>query len=154
MATKFLAMPFKFIGGIASKVSGGDGYEVMDSKSTAKKEAEPESAGLKVYSSEEEDTLNSQPTDDQECFDLEAPYREGLLSKWTNYLHGWQERYFVVRNGILSYYKSEIDTQYGCRGSISLQKAKVMVSFHHGAAKSATCSANRIHIMFLCFAAA
>ncbi len=50
----------------------------------------------------------------------------GNLSKWTNYLHGWQERYFALKtDGNLVYYKSNNDTEFGCRGSISVQKAKV-----------------------------
>ena len=52
---------------------------------------------------------------------------DGTLSKWTNYLHGWQDRYFILRDGNLSYYKSEFDTAYGCRGSVSLGKAKIVV---------------------------
>jgi len=52
---------------------------------------------------------------------------EGNLSKWTNYLHGWQLRYLVLRDGTLSYYKSEFDTGYGCRGSVSVAKAAVEV---------------------------
>lgn len=47
-------------------------------------------------------------------------YHSGNLSKWTNYLHGWQDRYIVLRDGTLSYYKSEHETAYGCRGAISL----------------------------------
>ena len=52
---------------------------------------------------------------------------EGTLSKWTNYLHGWQSRFLVLRDGTLSYYKSEFDTGYGCRGSVSISKASVEV---------------------------
>ncbi|XP_078678052.1 ceramide transfer protein-like isoform X6 [Branchiostoma floridae x Branchiostoma belcheri] len=47
------------------------------------------------------------------------------LSKWTNYIHGWQDRYLVLKDGTLSYYKSENETEYGCRGSISLAKALI-----------------------------
>lgn len=49
-----------------------------------------------------------------------SDYHSGNLSKWTNYLHGWQDRYIVLRDGTLSYYKSEHETAYGCRGAISL----------------------------------
>uniref|UniRef100_A0A672HMT2 Sesquipedalian n=1 Tax=Salarias fasciatus TaxID=181472 RepID=A0A672HMT2_SALFA len=31
----------------------------------------------------------------------------GILSKWTNYIHGWQDRWVVLKNNTLSYYKSE-----------------------------------------------
>jgi hypothetical protein len=29
----------------------------------------------------------------------------GWLMKWTNYLRGYQKRWFVLSNGLLSYYK-------------------------------------------------
>ncbi len=29
------------------------------------------------------------------------------LQKWTNYLSGWQDRYLVLKDGILSYYKGK-----------------------------------------------
>ena len=35
----------------------------------------------------------------------QSDYYAGNLSKWTNYLHGWQDRYIVLRDGTLSYYK-------------------------------------------------
>ena len=55
------------------------------------------------------------------------PELQGYLSKWTNYLHGWQPRFIVLKNGTLSYYKNEDESDFGCRGSISLQKAKIKV---------------------------
>lgn len=51
----------------------------------------------------------------------------GNLSKWTNYMHGWQTRFIVLKNGQLSYYKSEEDSDFGCRGAMSLFKATVKV---------------------------
>uniref|UniRef100_A0A8C6SUU5 Ceramide transfer protein n=1 Tax=Neogobius melanostomus TaxID=47308 RepID=A0A8C6SUU5_9GOBI len=47
----------------------------------------------------------------------------GVLSKWTNYIHGWQDRWVVLKNNTLSYYKSQDETEYGCRGSLCLSKA-------------------------------
>ncbi|KAF1507314.1 Collagen type IV alpha-3-binding protein, partial [Megadyptes antipodes antipodes] len=52
----------------------------------------------------------------------------GVLSKWTNYIHGWQDRWVVLKSNTLSYYKSEDETEYGCRGSICLSKAVITVS--------------------------
>ncbi|XP_019748131.1 collagen type IV alpha-3-binding protein-like isoform X2 [Hippocampus comes] len=49
----------------------------------------------------------------------------GVLSKWTNYIHGWQDRWVVLKNNTLSYYKSQDETEYGCRGSLCLSKAVV-----------------------------
>jgi len=47
------------------------------------------------------------------------------LFKWTNYIHGWQERYIVLKDGVLSYYKSPCETQYGCRGAIALKQSSI-----------------------------
>lgn len=51
----------------------------------------------------------------------------GVLSKWTNYIHGWQDRWVVLKNNTLSYYKSQDETEYGCRGSLCLSKAVITV---------------------------
>ena len=71
---------------------------------------------------------------DEEDDDLEQappkptmPEMQAYLSKWTNYLHGWQDRWVMLRDGSLSYYKSEFDTAFGCRGSVSLSKATIVV---------------------------
>ena len=78
---------------------------------------------------EDKDALSL--TDDEENEDSEfedsLPELQGILCKWTNYLHGWQDRYIVLKDGTLSYYKSENDTSFGCRGAVSLAKASVNV---------------------------
>lgn len=51
----------------------------------------------------------------------------GYLSKWTNYIHGWQMRYIVLKNAQLSYYRTEQESHLGCRGAISLYKAVIKV---------------------------
>lgn len=53
----------------------------------------------------------------------------GTLSKWTNYIHGWQDRYIVIKNGVMAYYKSQYETGYGCRGSVSILQAVIKVLF-------------------------
>ncbi|XP_059620704.1 ceramide transfer protein-like isoform X1 [Phlebotomus argentipes] len=55
----------------------------------------------------------------------DTPELKGYLSKWTNYIHGWQPRFIVLKDGTLSYYKSEQESDFGCRGAISLQKATI-----------------------------
>ena len=68
-------------------------------------------------------------TDEEEDEDFEdenqLPELTGTLSKWTNYIHGWQDRYIVLKDGTLSYYKSETETGFGCRGAVSLAKAVI-----------------------------
>ncbi|UJR16210.1 hypothetical protein I4U23_003120 [Adineta vaga] len=50
---------------------------------------------------------------------------QGRLFKWTNYLHGWQERYLILKNGFLNYYKNEFDIGLGCRGALSVKQALI-----------------------------
>lgn len=37
--------------------------------------------------------------------ELKEPEMKGWLLKWTNYLKGYQRRWFVLSNGVLSYYR-------------------------------------------------
>uniref|UniRef100_A0A8D3CGH0 Ceramide transfer protein n=1 Tax=Scophthalmus maximus TaxID=52904 RepID=A0A8D3CGH0_SCOMX len=48
-----------------------------------------------------------------------------VSGSWTNYIHGWQDRWVVLKNNTLSYYKSEDEREYGCRGSLCLSKAVI-----------------------------
>ena len=117
------------IGGIAGRVTGSDTYEAEVDKESRIRESPVESK-LSLSGSEEADVMGGSSSNEEEfCYEQQVPSMKGSLNKWTNYLHGWQERYFVVGEGILSYYKSEFDTQFGCRGSVSLHKAKVLVSY-------------------------
>ena len=50
---------------------------------------------------------------------LEAPTIKGVLSKYTNLKDGYQNRYFVLENGVFSYYHSMQDYPLQCRGSIA-----------------------------------
>lgn len=52
---------------------------------------------------------------------------EGVLYKWTNYLSGWQPRWFVLVGGTLSYYDSQEDAWKGCKGSIKMSVCEIQV---------------------------
>ncbi|XP_040289499.1 pleckstrin homology domain-containing family A member 8 [Bufo bufo] len=52
---------------------------------------------------------------------------EGILYKWTNYLSGWQPRWFLLCGGILSYYDSREDAWKGCKGSIKMAVCEIQV---------------------------
>lgn len=52
------------------------------------------------------------------------PEMKGWLQKWTNYIKGYQKRWFVLSNGVLSYY-SQAEMAHTCRGSIRLQGAMI-----------------------------
>ncbi|XP_013110962.2 ceramide transfer protein isoform X1 [Stomoxys calcitrans] len=60
-----------------------------------------------------------------EFIDNNSVELRGYLSKWTNYIYGWQPRYIVLKDGTLSYYKSESESDFGCRGAISLSRATI-----------------------------
>ncbi|XP_005396336.1 PREDICTED: oxysterol-binding protein 2 isoform X1 [Chinchilla lanigera] len=45
---------------------------------------------------------------------------KGWLLKWTNYLKGYQRRWFVLGNGLLSYYRNQGEMAHTCRGTINL----------------------------------
>ncbi|XP_063778026.1 pleckstrin homology domain-containing family A member 8 isoform X2 [Pseudophryne corroboree] len=53
---------------------------------------------------------------------------EGILYKWTNYLSGWQPRWFLLCGGILSYYDSKEDAWKGCKGSIQMAVCEIQDS--------------------------
>lgn len=70
---------------------------------------------------------------------------EGELWKWTNYWNGnskqfskfrlyhplflgWQSRWFILDDGVLSYFKSYEEVSQGCKGSISLNVCEIIVN--------------------------
>ncbi|GAA6003099.1 hypothetical protein JCM10207_001988 [Rhodosporidiobolus poonsookiae] len=50
---------------------------------------------------------------------------KGYLSKYVNMAKGWKQRWFVLDNGILSYYQSSDDEGKASRGSISMAVAQI-----------------------------
>ncbi len=38
---------------------------------------------------------------------------------------GWQSRWFILENGILSYYKSFEEVEQGCKGSINVSECEI-----------------------------
>ncbi|XP_013986692.1 oxysterol-binding protein 2 isoform X1 [Salmo salar] len=52
---------------------------------------------------------------------------KGWLYKWTNYLKGYQRRWFVLSNGLLSYYRTQAEMAHTCRGTITLATAHIEV---------------------------
>lgn len=80
---------------------------------------------------------------------------EGILWKWTNYWNGiysiyiavcnyfflnstffffhlktgWQTRWFILENGILSYYKSQEEVNQGCKGSVKVSVCQINGKF-------------------------
>ncbi|CAH0391656.1 unnamed protein product [Bemisia tabaci] len=50
---------------------------------------------------------------------------KGWLFKWTNYIKGYQKRWFVLSNGLLSYYRFQAEMEHTCRGTISIHGAVI-----------------------------
>ena len=124
MASRFVQPLKSIFGGIqfaASKLAGGDSYNVEE----VEKDPPATVTTMEPKASSSNEDIR---TDGAESEVEEAPSLRGTLLKWTNYLQGWQDRYFVLGDGILTYYRSEGDAHCGCRGSIHLDKAKILVS--------------------------
>ncbi|KAG4421595.1 hypothetical protein IFR04_005214 [Cadophora malorum] len=50
---------------------------------------------------------------------------KGYLKKWTNYRKGYQLRWFVLEDGVMSYYKHQDDSGSACRGAINMKIARL-----------------------------
>ncbi|KAH9920538.1 Oxysterol-binding protein-domain-containing protein [Epithele typhae] len=58
---------------------------------------------------------------------LEPPELRGYLNKYTNVARGYNTRWFILHQGVLSYYRHQEDENLACRGSISLRHAILTV---------------------------
>ncbi|KAI0791876.1 Oxysterol-binding protein-domain-containing protein [Abortiporus biennis] len=55
----------------------------------------------------------------------EPPEHKGYLNKYTNVAKGYNTRWFVLKNGILSYYRHQDDENVASRGSIAMKTAQI-----------------------------
>ncbi|WFD32048.1 hypothetical protein MSPP1_003090 [Malassezia sp. CBS 17886] len=62
---------------------------------------------------------------DQTLARQQSPTYRGFLGKWTNLVHGFKMRWFVLDDGVLSYYQSPEDEGRHVRGSIYLRYATI-----------------------------
>lgn len=44
--------------------------------------------------------------------EVQQPVHSGWLYKWASYLKGYQKRWFVLQNGTLAYYRSDINSHF------------------------------------------
>ena len=51
--------------------------------------------------------------------------KKSWLWKWTNYIRGYQKRWFVLDKDTLSYYRSKEEISHSCRGTINLSGAYI-----------------------------
>ncbi|KAH8111175.1 Oxysterol-binding protein-domain-containing protein [Phellopilus nigrolimitatus] len=58
----------------------------------------------------------------------DPPTLKGYLSKYTNVARGYNTRWFVLKNGVLSYYRHQDDENIASRGSIAMKSAMLRYS--------------------------
>ncbi|ORX84788.1 hypothetical protein K493DRAFT_291733 [Basidiobolus meristosporus CBS 931.73] len=51
----------------------------------------------------------------------------GFLQKWTNYAGGYKTRWFVLENGVLSYYMNQTQAKDACRGAVNVRSASITI---------------------------
>ncbi|CAD5215316.1 unnamed protein product [Bursaphelenchus okinawaensis] len=55
-----------------------------------------------------------------------SPEKSGWLQKWTNYIKGYRQRWFVLDSeGVLSYYRNQAEVGVACRGSVNLKESRI-----------------------------
>lgn len=69
--------------------------------------------------------LGGAPTAEAGVGSKESREIKGYLRKWTNYTSGYKLRWFVLEDGVLSYYKHQDDAGSACRGAINMRIAKL-----------------------------
>ena len=80
--------------------------------------------------SDPEDSFEDSSADEADEPKLpKLPFKEGVLSKWTNYMNGWQDRFVNFSDGKLEYYRSQVDSKY-CRGRIDVASESAVFSVH------------------------
>ncbi|KAF7303589.1 Oxysterol-binding protein [Mycena indigotica] len=57
---------------------------------------------------------------EQQSAPIHAPSMRGFLNKYTNVAKGYNTRWFVLENGVLSYYRHQEDEVFASRGSIAV----------------------------------
>ena len=69
--------------------------------------------------------LSSAANDSRAVNPAHSPSYRGFLSKWTNMVGGFKLRWFVLKDGVLSYYQSPEDVGRHARGSVYLRYATI-----------------------------
>ena len=73
----------------------------------------------------QEKAILGKPTTDKNLGGKEGREMKGYLKKWTNYTTGYKLRWFVLEDGVLSYYKHQDDAGSACRGAINMRISKL-----------------------------
>ncbi|KAJ7770760.1 oxysterol-binding protein [Mycena metata] len=65
--------------------------------------------------------LLSSPHQQHHSSPAAAPVLRGYLNKYTNVAKGWNTRWFVLKEGVLSYYRHQDDEAFASRGSMAVK---------------------------------
>ncbi|MCJ1314543.1 hypothetical protein MMC25_008225 [Agyrium rufum] len=75
----------------------------------------------------QEKAILSNPLAENPLAGKEGREIKGYLKKWTNYTTGYKLRWFVLEDGVLSYYKNQDDAGSACRGAINMRIARLIM---------------------------
>ncbi|KAF4509908.1 hypothetical protein G6O67_001843 [Ophiocordyceps sinensis] len=114
-------------GKLAQSVTSDDGVKAMLKKSPAAVAAQRSIQEKAVLGHAASQGASSTVPGDLSA-GREAREMKGYLKKWTNYRKGYQLRWFVLEDGVLSYYKHQDDAGSACRGAINMKIAKLHMS--------------------------
>ena len=56
---------------------------------------------------------------------IKVDFTEKVFKNYYFYFSGYQKRWFVLANGLLSYYRNQAEMAHTCRGTISLHGAHI-----------------------------
>ncbi|KAK9767991.1 hypothetical protein K7432_001721 [Basidiobolus ranarum] len=71
--------------------------------------------------------LKEVPNDPSLHMSEHQPRLSGTLMKWMSFTTGYKRRWFILENGVLSYYKSRHEAENSCRGAINLRYARIWI---------------------------
>ncbi|KAF8431896.1 Oxysterol-binding protein-domain-containing protein [Boletus edulis BED1] len=81
---------------------------------------------------------------DQSLIDVpisEPPVLKGYLNKYANVAKGYNTRWFVLKDGVLSYYRHQEDEEIASRGAISMKTAILKIGTGNEKTRFEVCSA-------------
>lgn len=78
---------------------------------------------------------------------MQGKIKEGFIKKWVNYYTGFKNRYFVLTDELLIYYKTK-NGQVSERGQISLKLAKIDCKNMKDKKMVISTGTNQIHLEF------
>ncbi|KAJ3754392.1 Oxysterol-binding protein-domain-containing protein [Lentinula raphanica] len=88
----------------------------------------PSSSSSSSQTPQSQQPISQSPSSSSSSPSAPPPPLKGYLLKYTNLAKGYNTRWFVLRGGVLSYYRRQEDESVASRGAISMRSAGVRVS--------------------------